>query len=145
MGMNPQEIRMVSLGDSAGLGESDLARMDIVGEELKRLRFRVTLPQEQLHRSFPLLEIVGADKACSGCLIPLLSSLSLLEEKGATLNTRLRVALGSAPQIPGGRACVLVGDCAQMEDKAGAAWVPGCPPERGAVFSSLLRVMEAWP
>jgi uncharacterized protein (DUF362 family) len=37
MGIDPQQVRTITLGAAAGLGESDLSRMDIVGEELKML------------------------------------------------------------------------------------------------------------
>ena len=49
MGIDPNEVRTVTLGAAAGLGESDLTRIDIVGEELQRLKFRVRLPEEQLN------------------------------------------------------------------------------------------------
>jgi uncharacterized protein (DUF362 family) len=88
MGIDPAEVRTVNLGTAAGLGESDLTRMHIVGEELKRLKFRVKLPREELRQSFPLLEIVGAEKACSGCLIALLSTLMLLRERGGRMPAR---------------------------------------------------------
>ena len=79
MGIDPTEVHTVTLGAAAGLGESALTRIDITGEELKRLKFKVKLPPEQLQQSFPLIEIIGAERACSGCLPPsreaLLSSL----------------------------------------------------------------------
>ena len=46
LGIDPAEVHTVSLGTAAGLGESDLTKIDIVGEELKRLKFKVKLPQE---------------------------------------------------------------------------------------------------
>jgi len=63
MGIDPIKVRTVSLGTAAGLGESDLTRLDIVGEELKRLKFKVKLPQQQLQQSFPILQIIGVEKA----------------------------------------------------------------------------------
>jgi len=53
MGIDPKEVRLVGLGMAAGLGEGDLTRIDILGEEIKRLKFKVKLPQEQLRESFP--------------------------------------------------------------------------------------------
>ena len=68
MGIDPSQVGTVTFGAKAGLGQNDLTKIDIVGEELKRLKFKVKLPQEELRESFPQLEIRGADKACSGCL-----------------------------------------------------------------------------
>jgi hypothetical protein len=128
MGIDPGTVPTVKLGAAAGLGEKDLTRIEIIGEELKRLKFKVKLPQEQLHRSFPQLEISGTDKACSGCFIPLLSELLTLSERGATLKMPLRLCLGNDPDIPRDRAFLLIGDCAISETGKEARCVIGCPP-----------------
>jgi len=142
MGIDPMKVRTVSLGTAAGLGESDLTRLDIAGEELKRLKFKVKLPQEQLQQSFPLLQIIGAEKACSGCLIPLLSDLFDLQEQGTKLEKPLAICLGKHPEVPENKAWLLVGDCAQVEGIDERNWVGGCPPSKEALLSSLIRHMS---
>ncbi len=112
MGIDPNDVPTVALGAAAGLGENDLTKIDIIGEELKRLNFKVKLPQEQLRQSFPQMEISGRDRACSGCLIPLLSNLLILSERGARLEMPLRICVGTEPDIPEDRNYLLVGDCA---------------------------------
>ncbi len=47
------QVPMVTLGRAAGLGEGDITRIDIIGEELKLLKFKVKLPQDQLRAEFP--------------------------------------------------------------------------------------------
>jgi len=138
IGIDPGQVRTVNLGTTAGLGVSDLSRIDIVGEELKRLTFRIKVPQEQLRQSFPLLKIIGAEKACSGCLIPLLSSLSLLREQGIRLDEPLAVCLGKEPEIPKGMPWFLLGDCAQIIGEAESNHVRGCPPSREEVLNILV-------
>ena len=142
MGIDPAEVRTVTLGAAAGLGESDLTRIDIIGEELKRLKFKVKLPQEQLRQSFPLLEIIGAERACSGCLIPLLSSLLLLIEQGAKLEKPLGICLGKDPEVLEDKAWLLVGDCAQVKGRNELNWVGGCPPSREELLSSLMKYIS---
>jgi len=142
MGIDPMKVRTVSLGTAAGLGESDLTRMDIMGEELRRLKFKVKLPQEQLRQSFPQLEIRGAEKACSGCLIPLISSLSFLQEQGTKLKKPLAICLGKQPEIPQDKAWLLVGDCARAEGTDEGNWVGGCPPDKKVLLSRLIRYMN---
>jgi uncharacterized protein (DUF362 family) len=137
MGIDPQQVRTVTLGAAAGLGESDLSRMDIVGEELKGLRFKVKLPQELLRKSFPLVEIVGAEKACSGCLIPLLSGLSLLREQGVELKDPLSICVGQEPKVPQDRPRLLFGDCAGAEGRDGFNHIRGCPPRREDLLGIL--------
>ncbi len=142
MGIDPTEVRTVTLGVAAGLGEGDLTQIDIIGEELKRLKFKVKLPQEQLQQSFPLLEIIGAERACSGCLIPLLSSLLLLTEQGTKLEKPLGICLGKDPEVPKDKAWLLVGDYAQVKGRNELNWVGGCPLSREAPLSSLMRCIS---
>jgi uncharacterized protein (DUF362 family) len=142
MGIDPSTVRTISLGKAAGIGEGDLALMDITGEELKRLRFKVELPQEQIRQSFPLLKIAGAEKACSGCLIPLFSALFQLQKRGMQLKKPLVICLGSRPPVPGDMDYLLVGDCACGERKTGQAWVEGCPPDKKAIVEGLNKYMN---
>jgi uncharacterized protein (DUF362 family) len=139
MGLDPQEIPMIRLGAAAGLGEGNLARIEILGENLKALQFRVKLPREQLRKSFPLLEILGAEKACSGCLIPLLSSLSALQERGIPLTEPLAIRLGRDGAIPDSASCLRIGDCACGGDGGKGAEIGGCPPRREEILNRLLR------
>jgi uncharacterized protein (DUF362 family) len=139
MGMDPEQIPMIHLAAAAGLGESNLARIGILGEDLKALQFRVKLPREQLRKSFPFLEILGAEKACSGCLIPVLSSLSALEEKGIRLRKPLTICLGKDGVVPDSGGCLRIGDCAQAGTGGEETGIRGCPPGRDEILSRLLR------
>lgn len=141
MGIDPTAVSTVSLGAAAGLGENELTRIDIVGEELRRLKFKVRLPQEEIRESFPLLEIIGAEKACSGCLIPLLSGLRVLREQGIRLDKPLVICLGKKPEVPEDKRSLLVGDCALDEDKDNYNYVPGCPPSREELVGVLAGAM----
>lgn len=139
MGIDPRQVRTITLGAAAGLGENDLSRMDIVGEELKDLCFKVKLPQEMLRESFPLVEILGAEKACSGCLIPLLSGLSLLRERGVKLKNPLAICVGQEPRVPGDRPRLFLGDCAGAGGGDELDHIRGCPPKREDFLNILAR------
>jgi hypothetical protein len=141
MGINPAGVPMVTLGNAAVLGESDLTRIDIIGEKLKRLKFKVRLPKEELRQCFPLLEITGAETACCGCLLPLLSSLSALSERGAILEKPLVVCLGKNPPLPRDKACLIIGDCAQLKDRDAINWLGVYPPARDQLLSRLGQLM----
>jgi len=142
MGIDPKTVRTVSLGKEAGLGEDDLTRLDICGEELKHLKIKVELPQEQLRQGFPLLKITGAEKACSGCVIPLLSALFQLQKQGARLGKPLVVCLGRHPRVPSNTACLLIGDCACIEGRKGHRWIEGCPPDKKEIVKELNNYMD---
>jgi hypothetical protein len=79
------------------------------------------------------------EKACSGCLIPLFSSLLRLSEQNARRNVPLRIYLGTDPKIQKDKAYVLIGDCAQVEGEDKDNWVGGCPPNREEILSRLTR------
>lgn len=139
MGMDPEQIPMIRLGAAAGLGESNLARIEILGENLKALQFRVKLPREQMRKSFPSLEILGAEKACSGCLIPVLSSLSALEERGIRPGRPLTICLGPDGAVPDSGRRLRIGDCARAGDGGESTGVGGCPPRREEILNRLLH------
>ncbi len=141
MGIDPAEVGTVTLGARAGLGESDLTRMTIIGEEVKRLEFRVELPREHLRQSFPGLEIIGAEQACSGCLIPLVSSLRLLEESGKRLPEPFHIYVGEEPRGYGGEEYLRVGDCALGDDGEVPHALSGCPLDKEALLRRLAEAM----
>ena len=141
MQIDPMKVRMIALGAAAGLGEADITRTDISGEELKLLKLKVQLPQEKLQQSFPKLEIVGADKACSGCLIPLISTLTLLQEQGVKTRNQLTIYLGKDPQMQEDTPYLLIGDCAEVKGKERDNMVGGCPPDRETILNSLVQAM----
>ncbi len=138
MGIDPMQVRTIELGKAAGLGEAELINIDIIGEELKQLKFKVKLPQEQLRQSFPLLEIVGAQKACSGCIIPLVSALFSLRERGVMLEKSLIIYLGKDPQVQGDEPYLLVGDCADVTGAAQGNIIGGCPLDRQRILDALV-------
>ncbi len=142
MGIDPMQVRTITLGAAAGLGEADITRIEIIGEELKLLKFKVKLPQEELRQSFPKLEIVGAEQACSGCLIPLISILMLLRERGVKMKRPLTIYLGKGHQISSDNPYLLIGDCAEAKEKEPSNKIAGCPPDREAMLDSLVQAMS---
>lgn len=142
MGIDPASVTTIALGAASGLGEGNLTRIDIIGEEVNRLKFKLRLPQEELKESFPFLEIIGAEKACSGCLIPLLSALDFLRERGVKCEEPLKVYIGQKPREAGTRTGFVIGDCAIVKDANEAGSAPGCPPDRQQVLSRLISLFN---
>ena len=130
MGLNPDRIETVQLGHRAGLGEKDLSRIRIVGDDLRGISMNFEQPAAWLARAFPGLSL-QARQACSGCLIPLMGALRDLEAAGWGCGRPLTVALGTP--VPGDRQPdAAIGKCARRE---GAAFLPGCPPTRAEVYA----------
>ncbi len=143
MGIDPARVDTITLGAQAGLGENDLTRMSIVGEEIKRLEFKAELPWDSLRHSFPGLEIVGAERACSGCLIPLISGLRLLAERGKTLRRPFRIYVGEEPRQYGDTGYLRVGNCTLGDETEAPDAVGGCPPDREELLRRLEKVITA--
>ncbi len=141
MSIDPHRVKTVLLGAEAGLGEMDMTKMDICGEELERLKVKVAVPKEELGRRFPLLELIGAEKACSGCLIPLFSALSFLEE-GTQMKRALRIVVGIEPDITGEGDYILIGDCTRACWERGT-YLEGCPPDREDLVRLLRQRQQA--
>ena len=142
MGIEPDRVPTVVLGAQEGLGENDLSRIDIQGGEIRQLKTKLEVPRQHIQKVFPLLDIKGAEKACSGCLIPVVSALLLLEKQGARLSRPTAICMGKNPKLPQDRALLLVGDCALLKDVDVCAQISGCPPTKEDVLNALLRHMS---
>jgi len=141
MGLTPDEIKTVRLGFQAGLGEMRLAGIDIRGEDIKGLRMHYELPAEWLGKTFPNLTILGEDTACSGCIIPLFSSLRQLAQESREFKHPLIIALGTAPVTGYSGAVLTIGECtarnAETEYRVG-----GCPPSGDDIARALSEHTE---
>lgn len=138
MGLTPDDINTIQLGHNAGLGEKNLARIDIQGEDIKGLKMRYELPSEWLNKKFPLLKIIGYDAACSGCIIPLFSSLAELENQGNSFKKPLTIVLGSADYTGHSHTVLYIGDCNSPRLKK-SSQVEGCPPQKEEILKALFE------
>lgn len=136
MGIDPGEVSHIVLGARAGLGEMELTRIDIRGEELEQFKTKMALPREELRRRFPNLELT-AEKACSGCLFPLLSALSTVEEANRRQKRALGIVVGKEAQLKEGKEYIFIGDCTEAYREKGV-YLEGCPPA-GEDIARLLR------
>lgn len=141
MGLNPDEVKTIQLGSQAGLGEMNFAKIDIQGEDIKGLKMHYELPSEWLKKKFPLLKIIGYDIACSGCLIPLFSSLTQLEGQGISFKKPLTIILGSADYAEHLTDVLLIGDCISSKLEKGVQ-VIGCPPQKEDILKALCKHMQ---
>jgi uncharacterized protein (DUF362 family) len=135
MGINPQKIRTIQLGFKEGLGEKEISRIDITGDELKDFKMNFEQTEHYLKRVFPKLNF-KANTACSGCLIPLFSSLRRMEEEGIKPVHEAVLVLGK--EVPESKAekTILIGQCTEAY-KNGNSWFGGCPPTKEQMFEFL--------
>lgn len=112
--------------------------MDIKGEKLEQFKISVALAKDEFRRRFPLLELICAEKACSGCLIPLFSALSSLEEEGRKMERALDIVVGLEADGEEGKECIFIGDCTQAYWEKGPH-LEGCPPDKEDLLQLLRK------
>jgi len=141
MGMNPQSIGTIQMGYKKGLGEMEVSKTDIMGDELKTLKMNVEQPEQYLKMNFPTLNIEG-QKACSGCLIPLFSSLHRIKKEEKKPASNVTIILGKVDSLTEKKNAVLIGQCTKKYKHQGL-WCQGCPPEKEEIYNFLMNsIME---
>ena len=134
MGLNPSTIETIRLGHEAGLGEMDLSRIDIVGDDARDLTMNFEQPRQYLSRVFPRLQL-SAKNACSGCLIPLFAALRRIEDERVTMRSDMQLILGKQNTQLAERMAVCIGEC--TKNFSTGSWLPGCPPTKEELFAFL--------
>lgn len=127
IGLESGTIPLLALASEAGLGQSDTAQIEVVGERPPTRIFE--LPQEHLKRLYPDLEI-DDDGACSACRASLMDGLYAAGSDVSVAS----VALGT-DSVPRPDALVL-GRCMQSYWSS-HPHVAGCPP-KGADVAKIL-------
>ena len=140
MGFNPSQIETVKFGFEAGLGEMNLEEIEIVGADLKDLKMNFKLPQEEIKRFFPQLDL-SIEQACCGCAVPIFSSLSRIRKEGGQLKGSLTIVAGKKNSLSGVKEnLMLVGDC--TESLSPDAHLKGCPPSEDEIIQALREFIE---
>ena len=141
MGLTPHTIPLLKLGSQAGLGEVNLTDISIIGEDTKGLKVHYELPSEWLSKTFPLLTIKGHDTACSGCTIPLFSSLARLADQGKRLKKPLTILLGRENLEGESSQTCIIGNCSPEKRKQEKN-VKGCPPKVTDILEALSEYVQ---
>jgi uncharacterized protein (DUF362 family) len=132
-GIDPGEVRIIRDCAQTGLGEMDLSRIEVRGEDPLPHRRRFRRPNEEVAEQFPDLEIV-TEGACSACVMNLFEALAAIRKDGQSV-TVPAVAIGGKGRIWAG---LTVGACARKQQPEGAQ-VPGCPPSVAEIREALVR------
>lgn len=137
MGINPETIRTIQLGHEAGLGEMDVSKINLEGEDIKDLQMNLEQPKEYLKRVFNNLTL-SAGTACSGCLIPLFSSLRRMDKEDIFPEEEFEFVLGK--EQPCGVDCkvLFLGQCT-MGCCGEKPWLKGCPPTKEEMFEFIKK------
>jgi uncharacterized protein (DUF362 family) len=131
IGINPDDIRLIKLGKKAGLGESDISKIQITGEDVQENRVRFELPEEAMARRFPDL-IILKNGACSACLANLMDAIGWIGDR-RRYNT---IVLGS--DTPDVNNALLIGKCTRKHWN-GYEYVKGCPPTSIEIANAISK------
>jgi len=115
MGLDPQEVDTTRMAGEAGLGEADLAKIEVVGEPIEAVRRPFARPDVELsEEKFPGLKLYSGDY-CRSCSYYIRRGLDRLKEEGLLDEDHpLALVVGRDPEAPEDLDCpaVILGDCA---------------------------------
>lgn len=141
MGFNPWEIQTIVLGYKKGLGEMDIQKIEVAGDDLRNLKLNFEFPEAWLKRNFPMLQLVGIEEACSGCMLPLINLLSQYEREKKKVRRKLSILLGKKTDFSKDGECIALGDCTEGKVEK-ERHLKGCPPHKDEVAAFLKRYFE---
>jgi len=115
MGLEPGEVDTTRIAGEAGLGEADLAKIEVVGEPIEAVRRPFARPDVELSEAkFPGLRLYAGDY-CRSCSYYIRRGLDRLKDEGLLDEAHpLALVVGRDPEAPEDLDCpvAILGDCA---------------------------------
>jgi hypothetical protein len=119
MGLTLEDVDTTRLAGEAGLGEADLAKIEVVGESIARVRRPFLKPDIALSEAkFPGLKVYGGDY-CRSCEYYIRRGLDRLQQEGLLSEDHpLSIVVGRDPEVPEDLTgpVLLLGDCALVSE-----------------------------
>jgi len=135
MGIDPAQVRLIRFCAERGIGEMDLEKIQVVGEDPAAHRRKFQLPYEAIAETFPDLHIC-TENACSGCAMNLFRALDIANSLGQEITCEA-VVIG--PRVEMAEQALFVGHCTREAWDDGPH-VPGCPPTVDAIRQALTGI-----
>ena len=133
MQIDHRKVRLIQEAAKRQVGESDPARIEVVGEAVADHSRRFKLPHEALSEAFPGLQI-NSTRACSCCMQSLFLALEKAKNDGQKLNCG-SILIGPGPNS---EAEVLIGRCAGA-GQGRSVDVAGCPPSVADIYGRIVN------
>lgn len=134
MGIAVDEVMLLRFARQAKLGETDISKIEVVGEDPDRHKQRFERPLEALFEKYPNLKIFN-EGACSGCNMNFLSALRQLTERDLGWQ---EIVMGH--DEPRNKDALLIGACTSKYRKE-YPHLPGCPPSVEEIKNKCLRLV----
>ena len=147
MGYEPEEVMITREAYKRGLGEMDLAKIEVVGRQIDEVKSRFKRTSEVEIEGMPnSCRLIFDYQACTGCHNTVISSLFDMKGEGLMEyleNMNIVVGPVKADQLPEGANAentVTIGICAKKSvgDALGLRNAVGCPPNNATVVQAIL-------
>lgn len=143
--IDPECVDYFKVADEAGLGTTDPALIDVVGDDLEKCKKKMWIPYiGDITNRWPEWDI-RCQGACSSCQAHLTLNMETLKAIGEyDKNSDMTIVCGRAnevgPEVQDEK-LILSGNCAKrhLKDHPGAIWIYGCPPGEGAIYMSVIK------
>lgn len=146
MGYEPEEVMITKAAYKRGMGEMDLAKIEVVGKQIDEVASRFKRSSEVTIEGIPAsFNLIFSKDACTGCHNTVISAL--MDMKAQDLfpyleNMNVCVGPCTKEHLPADATAentVCVGICAKkLADEMGFRWVVGCPPGNADVVKGIL-------
>lgn len=155
MGIGPQNVEHIRLGEENGAGIADLSKVNVIGAKIEdvKVNFEIPPPDDEIFSAamdllgIPSDQITGhPGDVCSSCMLNYLGPVwALRDDAGKKYKQKLFLLSGKAelPEKYEGQ-LVLWGNCQRKNLKEGgkdAIFVKGCPPSLLKGYMSLGKAM----
>ena len=139
---NPRDIKITRIANERGLGEIDLDKIEIKGEELKDVKRRFKRASEVEIEGVPPFTLINDPTACTGCRTTIISAI--MDMKNDNIQHLLEgktIVLGKLPEdkLPidvKKEDLILMGICTKHLEQYGT-YVKGCPPNNIWVVNAI--------
>jgi uncharacterized protein (DUF362 family) len=141
MGFEVDEPPITVEAYQRGLGEMNLDKITVRGEQIGAVKRRFTRSHEVTVEGLPPYTLIVSDAACTGCRNAVVSSLKRLVSDGyQELIDGKYVVAGPVTELPEGATpenTVLVGRCAAQPLAGRGAVAMGCPPDNKSFVNAV--------
>ena len=155
MGMSPDEVEHIKLGEEFGVGPADLSKINVIGNKIADVKVKFEKPPTEddlFEEALNLLEVPSDlidgkhGNVCSTCMLNYLGPIwALRDDAGKTYRQNIYLLSGSA-ELPAkcDRQLLLWGNCQKQnyqKCKETAIFVGGCPPTQLNGYMALGKAL----
>lgn len=145
VGIDPNMVDYFHVAEEAGMGNTDINDIEIVGEKVADCYKKMWIPYiGDMSSRWPEYD-VRCKGACSSCQALLALNMETLKAIGKYEECSDTIIVAGSknevgPEVPDDR-LVLHGNCAfrHLKDHPNARWIKGCPPGEGCLYNTVAQ------